>query len=263
MQGSTETAVPPRKGVARYFPFLPRGIRGRILQIVPGTRAYKRERWVSKFYTRYAIAERERLFLGISRFCHINRPTEGYYFEFGCHEGKSMRLAYKHFQHLFDFHYVAFDSFQGLPEISKIDEQQIWKKGKLKTTEDDFREIVSSDGMPPSKLTTVSGFFDQSLNEETRKKFSGKKAAIIYVDCDLYVSTIPVLEFCRHFLQRGTILVFDDWNCFHGDPDRGERRAFREFLAKYPDLVFEPFMGTNEAQSFVFLGDRVSLSSAE
>jgi hypothetical protein len=179
----------------------------------------------------------------------------GYYFEFGCHEGKTMRLAYKHFRHLFDFDYVAFDSFEGLPEIEKIDEQEIWKKGKLKTDEDKFRKIVRSSGMPDGKLTTVKGYYDKSLTVELQRKLLPKKAAVIYVDCDLYHSTVPVLEFCRVFFQRGTILVFDDWNCFHGDPNRGERRAFREFKHKYPQFIFEEFVSTNEAKSFVFLED--------
>ena len=82
-----------------------------------------------------------------------------------------------------------------------------------------------------------------------------RKAAVIYVDCDLYESTVPVLKFIKPFLQRGTIIVFDDWNCFHGDPDRGERRAFKEFMDKELRLKFEEFVHTNEAKSFIYLGE--------
>lgn len=84
-------------------------------------------------------------------------------------------------------------------------------------------------GIPRDKLITVKGFYSESLDEETKRRLQPGKAAVIYVDCDLYESTVPVLNFIKDFLQKGTIVVFDDWNCFLGDPDRGERRAFREF----------------------------------
>ena len=150
---------------------------------------------------------------------------------------------------------MAFDSFEGLPEIAEIDEQEIWEKGKLKTTEEDFVRIVTKHGVPREKLMTVKGFYDTSLDEELKKRLLPAKASVIYIDCDLYTSTVPVLNFVKDFLQRGTIIVFDDWNCFHGDPDKGERRAFREFRERHPELIFEDFIQTNEARAFIFLGD--------
>ena len=65
--------------------------------------------------------------MSVARFLHINRPVEGYYFEFGCNEANTIRQGWNHFEHLFDFTYVGFDSFEGLPEIHKIDEQEIWE----------------------------------------------------------------------------------------------------------------------------------------
>jgi hypothetical protein len=52
------------------------------------------------------------------------------------------------------------------------------------------------------------------------------------------------------------VLVFDDWFCFYGDPDRGERRAFKEFTEQNPNLVFQDYIQTNEAKAFIFLGER-------
>jgi hypothetical protein len=49
--------------------------------------------------------------------------------------------------------------------------------------------------------------------------------------------------------------VFDDWNCFLGDPRRGERRAFAEFCAQHPTFRFEPFYTTDMQQAFIFVGD--------
>jgi hypothetical protein len=168
-----------------------------------------------------------------------------------------MRKAWDSFHHLFDLDYVAFDSFEGLPEIAEIDKQQIWRKGNLKTDVELFKKILYRHGMPANKLKTVKGFYSDSLTNELKLSLLPKKVAVVYIDCDLYLSTIPVLDFIVDFLQVGSIIVFDDWNCFHGNPDKGERRAFAEFQNKYPQLMFEDFISTNEAKAFIFVGWRV------
>ena len=221
----------------------------------PLSEGYAQHRWIRNEYFAFGQRSRRDVFLGIARYHHINRPMEGYYFEFGSHEANTMRMAWDTLRHLFDYTYVAFDSFEGLPEIQPIDEQEIWEPGKLETDEQEFRGICERHGMPSDRLVTVKGFYDESLNEETKRRFEPRKAAVVYVDCDLYASTVPVLSFVRDFLQRGTVIVFDDWNCFHGDPTKGERRAWSEFLAANPSLRFEPFVQNQEAAAFVFLGE--------
>lgn len=231
-----------------------------IAKRIPYTKHHSREKWVNEVYAQFGRNERKRIFLSIARFFHINRPMEGYYFEFGCHEANTMRMAWDATKYLFNWHYVAFDSFEGLPEIAKIDEQEIWKKGRLKTSVESFRAIVTGHGMPESRLTTIKGFYNESLTSELKQKLLPKKAAVIYIDCDLYVSTVDVLNFIKDFLQRGTIIVFDDWYCFHGDPNKGERKAFREFCEQNGELVFEDFVQTNEAKSFIYLGTKSDLA---
>mgnify|MGYP001560364962 FL=1 len=227
----------------------------RCIDLIPFTKRYKRRKWIKEVYSKFGQEQRKNIFLSCARFCHINRPVDGYYFEFGCHEANTMRMAYDHFHHLFDWIYVAFDSFEGLPEISEIDKQEIWERGKLKTSENRFIHVVTRHGMPRKKLITVKGFYDVSLDENLKKKLLPTKAAVVYIDCDLYKSTVPVLDFIKDFLQKGTIIIFDDWYCFHGDTEKGERRAFAEFKKKNPGLVFEDFVQTNEAKSFVFIGE--------
>lgn len=220
---------------------------------VPYTEAFAKRSFLKNKYMAHIRGESEYIFASITRFCVANRPINGYYFEFGCHTGGTMRLAFDYFHHLFDWKYVAFDSFEGLPEIQAIDKQEIWQKGKLATHEGDFVKILTKHGMPRNQLITIKGFYDQSLTNSIRAQLSPGKAAVIYIDCDLYVSTVPVLEFVRHFFQRGTIIVFDDWNCFWGDPTKGERRAFAEFRAKYPELIFEEFIATHMQKAFIFI----------
>lgn len=223
---------------------------------MPGSTHRRRQAWLSDKWNVHIEQQREYMFMSIARFCHINRPTRGYYLEFGCHGANTMRMAWDAFRWLFDFDYVAFDSFEGLPEIGAVDRQEIWQKGGLATAEEDFIRLCTAHGIPRERLRTVRGFYDKSLTRELVDQLAPSKAAVVYVDCDLYESTIPVLEFARHFLQPGTVIVFDDWNCFLADPGRGERRAFYEFGERYRDLRFEEFVSTDMQKSFVFTGPR-------
>lgn len=164
-----------------------------------------------------------------------------------------MRAAWKHTRHLFNWHYVAFDSFEGLPEIEDIDKQPIWQAGKLKTADAEFVRLCHSAGMPADRLSIVKGFYDQSLTDEVRDRFISRKAAVVYIDCDLYHSTVPILKFIVPFLQRGTVIVFDDWACFHNDPEKGERLAWREFTEAHPELRFSKLYEQGELAAFVSL----------
>lgn len=162
-----------------------------------------------------------------------------------------MRMAWDAFRYLFDWTFVAFDSFEGLPPMEDFDRSDIFKPGNLATAEGDFIRTVVQHGMVPERLRTVKGFYDRSLTTELRDSLLPGKAAVVYVDCDLYASTVSVLKFVRDFMQVGTIVVFDDWNCYSAQPEFGERRAWSEFLVEHPELAFEEFVTTGEAKSFV------------
>jgi hypothetical protein len=223
----------------------------RIFAVLQGPLLSPRARWVRDSYLEHVAQERKYLFLCMARFANVNRPIDGYYMEFGCFGAGTMRLAYDNFHHLFDWHYVAFDSFEGLPEIAEIDRQDAWEKGKLATSEQRFIELCRRHGIPADRLRTVKGFYSDSLTPELTRELAPRKAAVVYVDCDLYLSTVPVLAFIADFLQVGTVIVFDDWNCFSADPERGERRAWREFCEAHPEIRFEPFVQTGMQMSFV------------
>jgi O-methyltransferase len=207
-------------------------------------------------HDKFRDTQREYLFKCIARFCHLNGLNHGYYLEFGCHKGRTMRLAWDHSNDLFDWTYVAFDSFEGLPEIPAIDKNPMWQKGTCATSEEELIAIVKSAGLPRDRLITVKGFYDQSLTSEVADQLLPQKAILIYVDCDLYTSTKPVLKFVKNFLQSGTIIVFDDWFLFNADPERGQRRAWAEFCRENPDLRFIDFIGAGEAQAFIYLGEQ-------
>lgn len=130
--------------------------------------------------------------------------------------------------------FYAFDSFAGLPEVAGIDVLGEWfKKGDLCTSLERFKELINEHGLFLENISYIKGFYEDSLNDELANEFknSNVKAGIIYIDCDLYSSAKCVLEFIAKadIIQDGTILAFDDWDLYRGNPNKGERLAFREF----------------------------------
>lgn len=187
--------------------------------------------------------------------------TGGDYLEFGVWKGRSFTKAF----HLWDrfmrrkgkltgMRFYAFDSFQGLPEITASEDCSTgeFKKGDYAFTEKQFRGVLQSRGVDIGRVTIVPGWYDQTLNEHTKRVLPIKKASIVFIDCDLYESTVPVLRFITDYIVDGTILIFDDWYCFGGRPDRGEQKAFSEWLARNPTIKAVPWHSTSwKSQSFI------------
>lgn len=157
----------------------------------------------------------------------------GSYFEFGCHKAITFRmaLAEAHRRGIDWMDFYAFDSFEGLPSTSPIDYFPQWKAGALATSEERFLDLVRRQGKLADKVRTVKGFYKDTLTPRFRDSFvaEGRKIAIAFVDCDLYESTVQVLDFIDPLLQKGSVIYFDDYYLFAGDPGRGEQRAFAEY----------------------------------
>ena len=56
------------------------------------------------------------------------------------------------------------------------------------------------------------------------------------VDCDLKESTTLALNFAKPTLQEGTIIIFDDFNFYKGNRDKGEYCAFQSFKNQNPSF---------------------------
>lgn len=185
-------------------------------------------------------------------FVHLN-GIRGDYFEFGLWQGRTFLLArrLKMLYRLEHMHLRGFDSFQGLPEV-KPGESEIWSTGQFACSYQKFRSILSSNGVRDTEFTLVQGFYDESLDEKQHTLLAGRTAAIVYIDCDLYELTLPVLRFIERYLVNGAVVCFDDFYCYAGRPDRGEQRALKEFLAETPGIDFQRYLAYCPAgQSFI------------
>jgi hypothetical protein len=170
---------------------------------------------------------------------------DGDYLEFGVYEGARLTSAYHFAQRngLTSMRFCAFDSFQGLPPITGLDATGIrqFRQGEYSCDRNRFEESIRRDRVDIDKVEVVEGWYDQTLNDQTKKQLAIKAVAIVWIDCDLYESTVPVLNFITDYVRDGTVVIFDDWFCFRGAPDRGEQRAFREWLERNPSLSASEF----------------------
>jgi hypothetical protein len=133
------------------------------------------------------------------------------YLEFGVYKGDSLH----HWTTLLKdakstLH--GFDSFEGLPEDwGPVDREYLNVRGIMPRFDD-----------PRVKL--FKGWFSETLPSYVAG-FKPHPTLIIYLDADLYSSTIFVLQQLRSFIIPGTILIFDEfWDREH------EMRAFTEFI---------------------------------
>jgi O-methyltransferase len=159
------------------------------------------------------------------------------YFEFGCHSGRTFSAAIRAstFLNLSDFKFYAFDSFEGLPETNeKID--GYFKTGTYKTVISDFKKkVLENSGVEIDEQYLIKGFYSASLTKELQSSLP--KIGVIHIDVDLYSSTVEVLQFIKPLLVVGSVILFDDYYCFPPNGEKGEMRAFNEFLVENPEFV--------------------------
>ena len=176
----------------------------------------------------------------------------GDYLEFGSYQGSSFIMAFNlsrkyNLRHM-KFH--AFDSFDGLPE----DEGSVFHMGDYRCSKDLFSRIIKKGGVDMNRVNIIDGFYQNTLTNTLSTELDIRHAAIVNVDCDLYSSTKPVLNFIEDLLLPGSVVIFDDWHAF--DPSEGpedskalgEERAFNEWSLKY---YFHEFYDFPRGKAFV------------
>lgn len=166
---------------------------------------------------------------------------EGDYLEFGVFRGHTFAGAFHTAKRygLDRMCFYAFDSFRGLPPSSGVDASGFrhFEQGSFACGQPEFLANLRREHLDLARVTAVPGWFHESLTDELKQRLPLERAAVIWVDCDLYESTVPVLDFITGYLQNGTVLIFDDWYCYRADPNRGEQRAWREWRQAHPEYT--------------------------
>ncbi|HSH60888.1 MAG TPA: TylF/MycF/NovP-related O-methyltransferase [Acidimicrobiales bacterium] len=170
---------------------------------------------------------------------------EGDYYEFGLWQGYSFCVAQAAASSAGGTapQFFGFDSFEGLPPLTGPDAgSHEFKAGDYAGSYEEVVSNLNHFGVDWERTHLVKGWYDALPESAAHLATKMGPAALVLVDCDLYESTVPVLRFVRDRLQPGTIVMFDDWNCFDRSDDMGQRRAFREFLDQNPAWKAAPLL---------------------
>lgn len=166
---------------------------------------------------------------------------EGDYLEFGVYKGDIFIHAYKWMAKLFPkMRFLAYDSFEGLPTPKGVDDingySSNYHENEFACSEEEFIANLKKEKVDLRRVKTIKGWYDKTLVGGKVKDYKIKKIAVVWIDCDLYESTVPVLKYITPYLTGGTIIVFDDWHAFRNNPGRGEQKACAEWLKKNPKI---------------------------
>lgn len=122
-------------------------------------------------------------------------------------------------------HLFLFDTFEGLPEISKVDLKDQFKKGDYSASYDEVKDYLKS----YKNVNIYKGLFPQTADPILNKKFS-----FVHLDLDLYESTLESIKFFYPRLTSGGIMISHDYI-----DTIGVRKAFDEFFIDKPEPVIE------------------------
>ena len=150
--------------------------------------------------------------LDLRRDAVLAAPEGGLFLEFGVWQANWINR----FAKMRDTQFYGFDSFEGLPEA--------WSTMAAAT--------FSLDGVLPaveSNVQLIKGWFSDTLPGFLRKH--KEPISFMHIDCDLYSSTMDVLNAVRGQLQAGTQIVMDDFMLMPGWQNE-EHRAFFEFVKR-------------------------------
>jgi len=175
--------------------------------------------------------------------------------EFGVFTGISLALLAR--AHSFDpkgmdRRVAGFDSFHGLPGSSEPHAR--WRTGDCASNHGWHPILTEGDPVTPEVTmrlfelcsldppTLHVGPFEETLPAAFPSAHA--QVALAHIDCDLYESTASVLKYLAPAFQDGSLLLFDDWFHYRGDPRKGEARAFHEFLDMHPEwtaVQYQPY----------------------
>tara|TARA_R100000388_G_scaffold47466_1_gene35844 strand:+ start:1482 stop:2210 length:729 start_codon:yes stop_codon:yes gene_type:complete len=152
------------------------------------------------------------------KYCLKHVKNDGLWAEFGVYQGVSCKYLSEIKYNLFPGskeRLQGFDSFEGLPEQWH---NQGTGKGKFNV------------GGNIPKIANVD--FHKGWFKDTIPKFlknTNKPFAFIHVDCDIYSSTVDILNNLKNRIVPGTVILFDELIGYDAW-DQHEYKAFMEFV---------------------------------
>lgn len=152
----------------------------------------------------------------------IDNNVEGDVVELGCYVGESSKYLMKTLIETgFKKQLYVYDSFEGLPPLSKYEENSGWRPGTLNTTQGVFEENFRKNKLPIPIIT--KGWFKDISDSRLPEKIS-----FAFLDGDFYDSIYDSLVKVYDKVTDGGYICFHDYD----RPDLpGVKAAVDEFLA--------------------------------
>lgn len=163
----------------------------------------------------------------------------GDYLEFGVSRGTSLACMFHALkrENVSHVRLIGFDSFEGLPPEASTEG---WRPGDYRSTEHATRRYLSKKGVDLARVRLVKGWFKDTLTPEARDRLNISKASLIMIDCDIYSASREALWFCEPLIRDQAAIFFDDWGWRSDEGKIGQKEAFEEFLAEFPQFWSEP-----------------------
>ena len=183
-------------------------------------------------------------YLAIKKALYITAHDEtlGSYIEFGVFTGSSFNFAMKankSIDKIFgksNSDFIGFDSFQGFGEIKYEDSHPRFNDDTFSVNEKKILRNIKKNSKN-QKYQIIKGFYTETLKRNPND-YGIKKARVVMIDCDLKEPAMLALNFTKEILQKGTIILFDDYIFYKGDEKKGEYAAFEEFKTNNPNIKF-------------------------
>jgi hypothetical protein len=157
------------------------------------------------------------------------------YFEFGVDDGETFFWWLQQLKHP-DARFFGFDSFEGLPE-----DWGLLKKGT-------FSHGGQAPALNDPRAQFVKGLFQDTLYAFLQT-YRSEKRKILFLDADLYSSTLFVLTTLAPYLRSGDLILFDEFFA-----PRHEYKAWVDFQKAYPHLKVQTFASFG---NYNFIGMKV------
>lgn len=186
----------------------------------------------------------------------------GDYYEFGVYRGNSLAnawLSYRYFRRRLERSdnlpfqrngtvqaflgqtpcFYGFDSFAGMPDNDEGEDTLA--QGTYCAAEEVAAAACRRVGLVAPDLRLVPGLF-----ADNARAVGPRQAAIVHLDCDLYLSSRDALRLIEPRLVQGSVLLCDDHDLFRADRKQGQRRALQEF-SEASDVELEPWFAYGTA----------------
>ncbi len=177
---------------------------------------------ISKFYNIYKIWNNIRL-----------DSISGDYIEFGIFKGKALLHSVKTYKKIFkgkkDIQFYGLDSFEGFP----VDNHNFYTKANFLVS----FEKVCSDFKKYKNVKIYKGYFQEIVETS---EFENKTFSFVFVDCDIYESSLDVFKYIENRINKGGFLMIDDFTSIDKNGN-SIYKAFNETLDKDKFVYFSSY----------------------